>query len=195
MNNIIIRVFVLLLLSFVLTNVFFSYVKDSAQHVSIFEKEVMYSSPPISPSELLNGISGIVQAPLPLMSFNIYAINNLEAIGDDLATSTTVLNIDIKKVYTTIHTGEIKLIRKKHNLYLSGLNFERSIDPSDSTLEKVNGYYVVFPSPTIMTFILTMLFIMIPLAYVFILIFSSCLRFILIGSPFSDVMTEFKNRK
>ncbi|MBI2109270.1 MAG: hypothetical protein HYT93_03790 [Parcubacteria group bacterium] len=193
----IIRLTILLILSLVVNFWLFSYIQKSTEKLYFFDGESEFSSPPIIFEEILNNISPAIQIPFPLMKFNVYATNNVEDTSDEFTATTTGLNIQIFGKYSdNILTGNTEQIFKNFSPYLSNLSFERSFKTSTgNTPEKIEGHFRIFLKPTVRTFFLILLLIITPVVYGFIRIFSSCLRFVLIGSPFTEVLTEFKKRQ
>lgn len=177
----------LLFLSYLLTTWFFSYFQQATLHITLFEKGVSYSTQPAPVKEVLEDISPIAKIPLPLMKFDAYASNNMIDLNNGSATSTN-LNIGILDEYKEISTGNTKELYK--NVYIQGLTIQRSIKTFGENKEALNknldGNFKIFFKPTSRTFALVWIIFMIPLIYGLIAVFSSCLKFILTGHPFTD---------
>lgn len=196
LSKILIRGGFLLVLSFWLTLWFSSYITKATVSISSFKEGVSSVILPISVSEALEDISPLVKVPFPLMKFNAYASNEMKDVGNDSATSTN-LNIDFLGAYTTIQTGETKLLKEGFTFF-HGLTFERSIttlgDDKEGLKDHLEGKFTVFHKMTIASFILVWLIFIIPITYAFIVIFSSIWGFILMGTPFIEIMDKFKGK-
>jgi len=196
-SYILLRFLILILLSFEITVWIFFNLQQTTQKINEFkgENEIRYSAVPLS--DFLKGISPVFQIPLSFLRFDIYADNNATATSTDGQATSTLLNIDILGKYIPgIKTGQTKIIKENMSPYnLSGLSFERSFDSKNIATTTLQGTYALFLKPTYPTFITTWIIIDIPITYVFIVIFSSCLKFVLLGSPFVDTINEFREKK
>ena len=190
---------ILFLLSFLITFWLFSSIQQITQKKTVIDDsgETPYFAVPLS--DFLKDNSPIFQIPLLFLRFDIYANNNVTATTTDGQATSTLLNIDILREYNKsgkIKTGQTKIVKENispYNLY--GLSFERSFDPTGIATTTLRGDYTLSLSPTLLTFITTWIIIDIPIAYAFIVIFSSCLKFVLLGFPFIDVINEFRKGK
>lgn len=191
------RTFFLFFASFLATGWLFSSVQMATQGKNVLNEryETSYLAVPLS--SFLKDISPAFKIPFSFLRFNIYANNNVIAtIGDRQATS-TLLSINVLGKYTgQIKTGQTKIVQQNISSYdLSGLSYERSFNIADSATTTLRGDYTILLKPTHTTFIATWMIIIIPVTYAFIVIFSSCLKFILLGHPFVDVINKFKKIK
>lgn len=152
--------------------------------------ETSYLAVPLS--SFLKDISPAFKIPFSFLRFNIYANNNVIATTGDRQATSTILSINILGKYT----GQTKIVQQNISSYnLSGLSYERSFNIADNATTTLRGDYTILLKPTHTTFVTTWMIIIIPVTYAFIVIFSSCLKFILLGYPFVDVINKFKKIK
>ncbi|MDO8518219.1 MAG: hypothetical protein Q7S26_02945 [bacterium] len=155
--------------------------------------------------DFISQFSQTFKMPLYFLNFDLYTINNIyvrDVAGNRIATA---LNFDINGLYTGgIKNGELRRIYGEINatkLTNLQLPISRSVDiyPSKaigatSTLVlENNSNYLLFILPSWWSFllfwILSILFL-----YGLIVLFSLCLRFILIGSPMLDVFDKYHTK-
>lgn len=188
--NIVLRILFLLIISFVFTGWLFNFIQQITKYAEASKGGVAFRSQTIS----FNDVQGIIEFPFPLASFDVYARNDMTDTFDNSATSTK-LDIDFLGNFQTILTGEEKIMYKNYYIYPLGLHFERSINAPSNNPKNLEGEFTIFLRPTNQTFIYTWIFLVIPIVYAFIVMFSACLKFVLIGSPIKEVLTEFKKIK
>ena len=192
--SILLRALFLLIISFVVTSWLFSNIQRATQSKNVFDEKYEISYTPVPLTSFLKDISPTFHIPLSFLRFDVYAYNNVTAKTNDGQATSTFLNINILQLYTgKIKTDQTEIVRKNISSYnLSGLNYTRSFDTADIATTTLRGDYTVFLKPTQLTFITTWAIIIVPIVYAFIVIFSACFKFVLLGSPFMDVVKGFK---
>ena len=163
-----------------------------------YKDGVKYSTRLISMDKILEEVTPLAKIPIILMRFDVYARNNVLDVRNNVATSTN-LNTDIRQKYITTKTGETNKVYD--NLYISPqFTFSISLrstdgDYNDDFFRNLSGEFEIFLKPTWDTLILVWLIFMVPLAHAFIVLSSSILRFILTGSPFTDIFNNDSSEK
>jgi hypothetical protein len=192
--SVFLRSCLLFLLSFFITVWLFSNIRDASQSRNTLneKEEIAYAALPIK--DFLKDFSPVFQVPFFFLRFNVYATNNVVANLEDKHATSTLLNLDVLGKYTgDIKTGQTAIVREDISSYdASGLVFSRSffVDATSTP----NGSYVLFVWPTSKTFLLIWLLIIVPVTYALIVIFSSCLRFLLTGEPLSEAISDYKDK-
>ena len=144
--------------SVLLTSFFSNYFTQSTMHITVFdqEKNLEYHTFPVPMDVKLKELPLVAKAPLPLMRFDAYAINNV---------SSSTLNIDFMGSYKEIPSGESRLL--KEDFYLpSSLTFERSIVYKGDKPENPSGEFKFFIKPTSITKVWVWLFYVLPILWV-----------------------------
>ena len=204
------RFVILFVLPFLITLLFFSYIKIISQFKEGVKREGVeisfFQDSQNRLEEIKNNVAWLGRIPDFAFRFNSYASNNVESrTGDKKLIS--LLNIDIGGKYiggikykTTgllLSDQDISALSKSitSGSIVRSVNYQDYDDKKLGPPEiKIGSSYSIFILPTLNCFLFVYLLI-ITLVYAFVIILSSWLKFILLGDPLLKVTKEYQNRK
>lgn len=199
------RALFLLLVALWMNFAFFRYLKDATtiKYGLNQDKKISSRSTLVDLSGFSEDISSFVKVPVSLLRFNIYARNDVWGKKRDEKVP-TLLNVQILGNYINeIETGKVRQISKEtidiseiqNQNFLIETSFKINSGDEDATPSNLpeESLYYFYIEPTTMSFLFTWLAFVV-LTNTLLIPVSSCFKFVLIGSPFFEVFSEFKKK-
>lgn len=198
------RIVILFFIPILLTYILFSYIiHTTTTKTSITENGSELTNTIASTKiENIKNIIPFLKIPVSILRFYIYAKNDVHISHYDKE-GITLLNTNVDGQYTRgIKIGESKKIFNQslnmEELYKVSLEKSFEFQNYDTTKNGVpmpldNSFYTIFIRPTL-TSIFVALIAIVTLVYGVLILATSWLRFILIGSPLTEVLDEYQQK-